>query len=256
MSSSRCFRSLLALVLTVGLLAGTAGGVTVETATPPLEARVGTTVEATFVLTELYRNPSLEQWTLRMDTGLDNVTWTIQRIDQAGNVVGQASADGRNATQEVNIETDTAELRVLVRGTVPAIENYTYPENNTFLLTRLELTRQGGTNQEIATYETIHYTDTSREARNAIRSAEQAIEAAGGNQDAEDLLVNAESAYERENFQNALDLAQQAEQEVRQAKQNQQLIQTVLLAVVGLVVLGAVVWGVYWYRSQQRSSRL
>ncbi|NIX19489.1 MAG: hypothetical protein GWN07_06455, partial [Actinobacteria bacterium] len=136
-------------------------------------------------MTELFQNPSLEQWLLEGDTELDNVTWTVQVENQAGSQIDQQSYDGQTFEHQVSLENDHDLFRVTVTGTVPPVENYTYSPAETFVFAELNQARQGGTSDVIESYETHHYTEDSRAARQAIDEADAAIEAAGGHEEAE-----------------------------------------------------------------------
>ena len=255
MSSSHSSR--LAIVLLALLCsAGIAAGVTVSDESSPDGVEVGATVEASYTLTELFQNPSYEEWTLRTETELRNVTWTFQLVDQAGNVVQTNSADGQNASQSLAIDEGVSEVRVKVVGETPPVGNYTYDPAPTFLVAELRHTREGGTSSTIESYEARHYTTESMEAREAIESAQSAIEAAGGSAEAEELLRSAISAYEGENFDNAVDLAQQAERRANQAAQAQQRNQYVLYGVIALLAIAVVVGAVYWFLNRDTGSRL
>jgi len=255
MNSSHCSRLLLVIVALV-LSAGVVAGVSVSDEQTPADAAVGERVEVSYTLSELYQDPSYEQWTLRTETELSNVTWTFQLVDQAGNVRATNSADGQNASQPVNIDDGVSEIRVRVVGDVPAIENYTYDPAPTFLVAEFTHTREGGTSSTIDTFESRHYTSESQSARDAIDSAQAAIDAAGGNAQAEESLQSAISAYEGENFENAVRLAERAEREAGQAKQTQQRNQLILYAVAAIVVIAILLGLALWFRSRGPTSRL
>lgn len=255
MSSSHSFRLLLVLVVLV-LSAGAVAGVTVDDERSPGDAQVGSTVQASYTLTQLYQDPTYESWTLSTETELRNVTWTFQLVDQAGNVVETTNADGPNATQPIALEDGVSEVTVQVTGTVPAIEEFAYEPAPTFLVAELTHTREGGATAEIDTYEARHYTAESREARDAIESAEASIDAAGGNEQAEESLQSAISAYEGENFENAVQLAERAEREAGQAQQAQQRNQLILYGVVALIVVVLLIGVVYWFMNRDTPGRL
>ena len=256
MSSSRSSRLLLVLLVALVCAVGIAAGVSVSDESTPTGAQVGASVEGSYTLTELYQNPSYEEWTLRTSTELTNVTWTFRLVDQAGNVVETNSDDGQNASQSISIDEDVSEVEVQVVGDVPPIENFSYEPAPTFLVAELRHTRQGGTSSTIETYESRHYTQESQDAREAIESAQSAIDDAGGNDQAEETLTSAISAYEGENFDNAVSLAERAEREAGQARQSQQRNQLILYGAVALVLIAIVVGVVYWYVNRDTGSRL
>lgn len=254
MNSSRS-SSLLALLLVLVLSVGAVGAVTVSQADAPDEAAVGDDLTATFVLTDLYSD--YDQWTLRGETELENVTWTVEVFNQAGDKLGgDHTYDGQSFGHPVDIENGDHEVRVTVTGTVPAVGNYTYDPAETFLFAELVQAREGGTSETIQTYETHHYTEESGEARQAIDDAQDAIDEAGGHQEAERTLDSAISAYENENFENAIDLASQAQETAERKQTNQTRNRLILLAVGALVLIGLVVGAVVYWRRSRTHSRL
>ena len=255
MNSSRYSRLLLVLVALL-LSAGVVTGVSVSQDQGPSEAEVGRQVEASYTLTQLYQEPSYESWTLQAQTEMVNVTWTFQLVDQAGNVVETQNVDGQQVSQPVSIDDGVDQVRVAVVGEVPEIQNYTYDPPTSFLVAGFVHAREGGTSQTIEVFGARSFTEESEEARVAIADAESAIEAAGGNAEAEATLGNAISAYEAENFDNAINLAEQAEQRAQGAQQTQQRNQLIVYGVIALVVIGLLVGAVLWYRSRQSTSRL
>lgn len=247
------------LVLAVlALLVATATpaiAVDVEATDVPGEATVGQEVSATFVVTEPFRDPSLEQWTLAGETDLENVTWTVTFYDQTGAKIHQQSTDGPEFTQDgVDASEGIDEIEVRVTGDVPDVEEYTYEPREEFVVATLQQVREGGTSNDLGTWSTHHYTADSQSARQAIESAEAAIAAADGGDtsDAEDIVDNAVSAYEAGNFGNALDLAEKAERNADQARQASERNRLLLYAVGGLVALLVLLGGGYViYRSRQ-----
>lgn len=251
------YSSLAILFVTLLLVAGgVAGAVTVSGNNAPENAEVGTTTTATIVVTELFQNPSLEEWSLEGETQLENTTWTVTQINQAGGQVSQNSYDGTTFSEDVALDTNVAEVRVKITGTVPPIGNYSYNPAHAFLFAELQQVRQGGTSNVIMNHATHHYTTDSRDAEEAIRSAQSTINAAGGNQEAEQTLQNAISAYNNGNFENAISLAQRAEDEASSAKAASERNQMLLYAGIGIVVLLLIIGGIYYWRSQQTGSKL
>ena len=258
MSSSHSSRFLLVLVAIV-ISAGIATGVTVSDENTPADAEVGTTVEVSYTLEELFQDPNYEVWTLRGETELRNVTWTFELVDQAGNVGETNNADGQNVTQALSIDDGTSEVEVQVTGTVPPVEAFSYDPAPAFLVAELTHTREGGSSSSIERFEAGRYTDESREAREAIESAESVVESSESDQ-AQESLQSAISAYEGENFELAIQLAERAEREANQAEQaaNQarQRNQLIVYGAIGLVVLLVVVGVVYWFVNRDTASRL
>ena len=255
MNSSRS-SSLAALLLVLLLAVGAAGAVTVDQADQPGEAQVGSDVQATFVLSELFQNPSLEQWILSGETELNNVTWTVQVDNQAGSQIEQESYDGQSFEHPVDLADGDNEISVTVTGTVPPIGNYTYDPEETFVFANLQQAREGGTSDVIEAFETHHYTEDSRSARQAIDAGQAAIDEAGGHEEAERTLNSAIDAYESGNFDLAVDLATQAEETADKAQSNQSRNQLILMAVGALVVIGLVVGAVLYWQRHRTHSRL
>jgi hypothetical protein len=249
MSWSRCSRALVVVALLLTAVVVPAAAVSTNKDGVPEETKAGSEVTATYTFTELYTD--FESWTLHGSTELQGVTWTVRKLDQAGNQISQNSTDGATFDESVDIGEDTAKVVVRVRGTAPNVENFSYDPAEQFTLARFQLRRQGGTNQRITADEAHHFTAESKEARDEIASAQQAIDDAGGNQQAEQTLSNAISAYNAGNFGNAVDLANQAEQRASKAKQSQNTTQLLIYAGIGVVVLLLVVGGFAYYRSQQ-----
>jgi len=237
-------------VLSVATVPGAA--VSVGDSDVTSDAEVGTQVTATATLTELYQNPSLESWTLAGQTELTDVTWTVYYYDQTGAKVDQESFDGQSFSgAEISTSDGTNEVEVEVTGTVPEVASYSYEPAQTFTVIALEQTRQGGSTNEIDSWNATYYTGESREARNAIDEASAAVEQVNS-QEAERSLGNAIDAYNGEEFSLAIDLAEQAQEQAQQTQQSNQLMQYALYGVGGLVVIGLLVGGFLYWRSQQQ----
>jgi hypothetical protein len=265
MSSSRYSRwAILAAVAILAFAAvGTAVAVQVSEEDVPEDGQVGEDYTASVTLGELYQNPDYTSWTLRGETELNNVTWTVTTTDtDTGNQIDSQSFDGQsfnysNIDAEAN---DANQVTVEVTGTVPSVENYTYPDEETFVVADLTQVREGGTSNEIATREAHHFTSDSQAARQAISEAEQAIEAADSagadTSTAESSLESAISVYQSgSSFGEAQNLAERAQEEANTAQSNaestEQRNQLLLYAGVGVVVIALIGGGVYWYRQQQ-----
>jgi hypothetical protein len=251
-NSSRCFKLLVACLVLLAAVAAPAAAVSISDSAVPEEAAVGEQVSATTTLDELYKNPQLESWTLQGETNLTDVTWTVTTYDQTGSKLDQQSADGTNMSVDVAADDDVSEVKVKVTGTVPEVTNYSYDPAQQFLLMSLTQARDGGSSTEIETWQTHHYTEESASAREALDAAESAVESADSQQ-AEKTLTNAVSAYENSNFDLATELANEAQSQAESAEQSDQTMQLALYAVGGLLVVGLVVGGFVWYRSQQDS---
>ncbi|WP_439027480.1 hypothetical protein [Haloarchaeobius sp. DT45] len=241
---------------------GTATAVEVASEDVPAEGQVDADYTATVTLGELYQNPDYTSWTLRGETELEDVTWTVTTTDtDTGNQIDSQSFDGQsfnysNIDAEAN---DANQITVEVTGTVPDVENFSYAEEETFVVAELTQVREGGTSNEISTTTAHHYTDGSKEARQAISSAEDAIEqaeSAGGDvAAAQESYDTAVAFYNEGSFDNAISQAESAvskaedaEKAAASAQSRNQLLMYGGAAIVVLLLVGG---GIYWYRQQQ-----
>ena len=246
MNSIRCSKTALALLCVIGLLAaaGTASALSVSAEGVPEESATGDEVSVTYTIDEPFTDVP-DEWTLAGSTGLENVSWTVTVL-RAGNQVSEETYGSQSFTQPLDIDNDGDEIRVELTGTTPAVENYSYqPEEQYTVAT---LTRVSGSNEnEFRNDSAHHYDNESREARTAIEDAQAAIDAAGGNDNAEGLVDSAISSYENGNFENAIDLANQAES----AAEKDQQTRTLLLG-GGVVLLVLLLGGGGFYLYSQR----
>jgi len=272
MTSSPSSKLTTIALLAVLVCAAVAPAAAVSVAEPdvPDEGEVGTQVSASVKLTDLYREPQWDTWTLKAQTHLRNVTWTVRYIDQTGTEYDTETYDGQRLSGgngvELSTETDTTEVSVEVVGEVPEPSAYTYPQEERFTIMDLTQTRgEEGSRNDIDSWETHHYTTGtadepgSQEAREAISQAEAAIadaeDAGADTSQAEASLGNAIEFYESGQFTNAVENAETAEEEATTAKEDyessQQTQQYLLYAVVAIVLL-ALVGGGFWYYQQQQ----
>jgi hypothetical protein len=255
-NSNRSSRVVLATL--VVLLAATvpAAAVSVTGEDVPEEAQVGTQVSATITIEELYQNPQSEQWQLSGATELTDVSWTIVYYDQTGSQVNLVEPTGQSFSGvDIAASSGTAEVEVRVTGTVPEVDSYSYDPAQRFQLMELTRGQQGGASDTVERWETHHYTERSASARTAIDEAGSAIETARSNganpADAQANYEDAVAAYNDGSFDVATNLANRATQQANQAQQSQQTQQLIIYAVGGLLVLGLLVGGVVYWRSQQ-----
>ncbi|MFT4933223.1 MAG: hypothetical protein ACI91T_003128 [Natronomonas sp.] len=258
--SSKLFGLFLVTALVVGAVAGTAGAIDMPEQDVPEEAEAGQKITVSFTLTELYQDPQFTEWSLGGETELENATWTIEHRDDLGNTVDVTQVDGQDVTAgPFQANGNVSELQVEVTGTVPEPANFTYPEEETFMLTHLAQERQGGTSNDIGTWSAHHYTPDSQRARTKIRQAESAIEdadeAGGSVSNANDKLSTAIDFYEIGQFdkaisnaEGAIEDAESAESSAESRQQRNTLLMYGGIALVGVLI---VVGGVYWYRQQQ-----
>lgn len=246
-SSERTVALALLGVLLIGAV-GTAAALSISASDVPDEAEVGTEVESTFTIDDAYTENS--QYTLVLETELQNVSWVVEEYDQ-GDRVNQWTGGGQTFEQDLSSNPTGDEIRIQVRGDVPGVGEYNYSDSENFTVTAIK-SRTGDNTQTLKTYGVHHYTEDSKAARNAIDSAQQAIDEAGGsNQDAQRSLEQAISAYNNENFQNAISNAEDAENAAQKQQQSQQTTQMLLFGGLGVVLLAVVVGGVWYWRNQQ-----
>lgn len=250
-SWNRSFKLALAVVLVIAAAVVPAGAVTVADASVVSDAEVGSEVEITVTLTELYQNPSLEEWTLAGSTELQSPTWTVEYIDQTGSKVRQESYGGQTFDNASVAASDgIAEIRVTLSGTVPAVSGYTYDPKASFEAVRLTQVAPGGGETELVSETTTHFTAESQSAREAISGAETAVTDAGEPDEASNTLQQAINAYENENFELATELAGEAKSEAESVQGTQERNELLLIG-AGVVVLLALVGGGVWYLRQQ-----
>jgi hypothetical protein len=269
-------RRLVALLVVVGFaVAGSAGAVTVSEQDVTDSEQTGETITVSVTLDELYQNPNYESWSVAGETELENVTWIVEYVSQTGNEIRQVEVDGQYLNESVvenpeqlrvdaDADTPAAEVRVRVTGDVPEVETYSYPalgsdgDPESFLA--LELTQDrgaGGTANTIDSWRTVHFTQESREARDALDSArdtiEEATDAGADVSDAEQDFERARTAYERGEFDLAVDLATDAEESAQSAiDARQSSLPTTLLVGAALVVVLVLVAAAVFYFYRQR----
>ena len=252
-SWSRFFKLAVGCLLALSVASVPAAGVSVGDSTVTSDAEVGEQITATVTLTELYQDPQLESWTLEGETELTDVTWTVEYYDQTGARVDQQSFDGQSFSGgDISAEDGTSEVEVRITGTVPDVEEYSYDPAQSFTVLDLTQAREGGSSNDIDSWSATHYTEESREARNEIDDAAAAVEEVDSDE-ADRLLTNAIEVYNGggDEFSTAIDLANQAQDEAESTQQSNQLIRLALYGAGGVVVIGLVVVGFLYWRSQQ-----
>jgi len=271
MNSTRCSKLLTCCLVALLALsvAVPAAAVSVAEEDVPEEGAVGSEYSATVTLEELYSEN--DQWQVNATTELVNQPlWTLELIDD-GEVVDTVTLTGQNVTfSDTTVSSPVDHVRITVEGEVPEVGNYSYANEETFTamtLAQVPVTSDGSTGapSTIETYEAHHYTTESKEAREAIASAEDAIasaEDAGADvSDAESALGDAKRFYRNADFEAAVTNAEEAEsfadEAVSQQQSSQQTQQLLIFGAVGVIVLLLVGGGVYWYQqNQQDTSRL
>lgn len=248
MNWSHCSRAALALAVLAVVAVGPVAAVEATADGVPEESRVGSDAAATIQLTNLYSD--YDSWTLHGETNLTSVTWTVVEFNAAGDQIDQQSYNGQAFDHQVSIDDDTVSIEVRVEGTTPALEAPQYSPPQTVTVARLQQVRQGGTTRTIQTYGTHHYTDASAAARSAIDDAAAAVDGSGSEK-AESLLQDAIDAYNDGSYAAAEDLAAEAENRAREARQSQETTQTLLLGGLAVVVLLVVGGAIYYWQSRR-----
>lgn len=252
MRSTRCSRLVAGAVvaaLVATLVATPVAAVSTDVDGLPADAEVGSEIEVTYTLTDLYED-GVNEWTLRGSTELTGVSWTVSKRKLSGDVVRE-SYGGASFETSVSAAEDVDRVTVRVTGTVPAVEAWRYEPPERFLATRL--VRVAGENEnELGRWQVHHYTEESSEARAAIESARASM---GDDppEDAERSLEQAISAYEGGNFPNAIANAEDAERAAESARESRQRLQLLLYGAIGVVALLAVFGGIYYYQSRRDS---
>ncbi|MDZ7747019.1 MAG: hypothetical protein U5K28_11135 [Halobacteriales archaeon] len=254
MNLSRFSSAVVAALVILSVAVGAVAAIETTSDGVPQESEVGTEVSATYTFTELYTN--YESWTLNGQTNLTSVTWTVTKYNQAGNQIAQQSYDGSEFDAQIDIESGSAEtnsVTVEVQGVTPEVETYQFEPAQTYTFAQFQLVRSGGTSQALSSTSVHHFTTESKEARAAIEAAQETIEETGAGSEAQATLENAIGAYNNEEFGSAVTFANNAQQQAQQDQSTENRNQLILYAVGGLVVVGLLVGGVLYWRSQQDS---
>lgn len=239
--------TLVALFALLLAAAGPAGALTISDQTDFGDSRVGETVSTAVVIEDPFTDQP-DEWTLRGSTELENVSWTVTVLQQ-GNQINETVYGDQTFEQTLSLDNGGDEVRIDLTGDTPAVENHTYDPRETYVLWDL-VSVTGSSESTLNTSTVHHYTNDSREARNAIDNATMAVNGSG-NQDAQDQLNRSVEAYNGGQFDLAIDTAQDAQNTAEQAEQSQQQTQTLIYAAIALVVLAIIGGGVYYWRANQ-----
>jgi hypothetical protein len=256
MRSTRSSRAVaVATLVVLSAVAGTAVAASVADPSVPDESRVGDVATASANVTDLYEGIDANEWTLVVETELEQPRWTIRYYNQTGGVVATTEVEGEQVLSDRTVAPPVDKVRVEVDGDTPEVESFEYGSNQTFLGLRIAQ-NVGGADDTIRAWQVTHFTDDSRPAREALDAAQAAIdEAAADGADVSEARAefeDARQAYDSESFQLATDSADEARQLAEEAGQSAGGLP--LLPVVGglVVVVVLIGGGLYYYRQQQQ----
>ncbi|QDX40555.1 DUF4398 domain-containing protein [Salarchaeum sp. JOR-1] len=259
--SSRAVVAVLGLVLLVAAVAPAAAAVPSIDGSAPDTAEVGSTVDRTYTLTDLFTE--YNEWTLTAETDLSEVTWTVTTYDNTGQQIAQETYTGQSFQHALVASDGAVRATVRLQATVPEVSEslWSYDPPQQYTVAEFAQTQQGGSSTTISEYLTRPYTQQSSQARTQIDQAKAAIQDAENSDvsvsDAKATLQNAVSAYNNANFQLAVDLANEAEQQAEDAlsaaQQSQQTTRLLLYGGVALVVVLLAAGGYLLYRRNQGS---
>jgi len=202
--------------------AGVASAVSVADEQAPEEAEVGEEVTVTVELQDLFSQES--SWELNGRTELQNAQWTIE-LYQGGELVGTRESSGEQPDPVLLEEgvTDADRVVVTITGTAPEVGEYSYEEPATFRAGEVVQVVDGGSNVNYLSELDVHHYTTgdpgSQEARTALDDANAAIQSVADSgtdtSEAESTFDDAVSAYNGEDFANAVSLAEEAESQAQ-----------------------------------------
>lgn len=217
-SSRLALVGVLALVLFAAV--GVASAITVTQEEVPESAEAGTTTTVAVQFEDLYANEST--WELEGSTHLENPTWTVEYIQHDEVVATQEHSDSRFTQGPIDQSSRDAPsaIRVEVTGEVPAMDEYSYAENETFRgMDLLQIYDDGANWRLIDDWSVHHYSTDSRAAREALDRADATIQSESEDgtdvSAAESTFEDAVAAYDDGDLDEATSLAEQAEQEAQ-----------------------------------------
>jgi cobalamin biosynthesis Mg chelatase CobN len=256
MNSSRYSElgAVLAVVTLLAVAAVPVAAVSVD-GDAPGTAQVGEQQSTTFEVTDPFSD--YEQWTLRAETQLTDVTWQVQTFDNAGNQVSEETLTGQEMTYQLQASSGVTRVEVSIEGTVPQASafEWSYDPEQTITYASFEQAQEGGSSSVLSTFDTRPYTSASQEARTAISDAEAAIESAQSSgasvSGAEGDLEDAVEFYSTGNFEEATSNAEEAESAANNAASSAEQTQLLLYGGVALVLVLVVAGIGYWYLQQR-----
>jgi len=239
---------LLVLGIVLAVVLGTAAPATAVSLSgdAPDATETGEEVTMEVTLTEPFDDSN--QWVLKGETELENANWEVEVLDVAGDEITRQGATGQSFEQELNSEDGVAEVIITVEGEVPELDAFNYEDIEEEEYVAMELSRGVGDSETtLETYNAHRFTEDSNEARQALDEASEAVEASGS-EEAQTQFDNAVEAYNAGEFELAMNLAEEAQNNANEAGQTRQFLLVGGAAVVVVLVLGG---AVYLYRSRQ-----
>jgi hypothetical protein len=258
MNSSRYSElgAVLAVAVLLAVAAVPAAAVTIE-GDAPTTAQVGEQQQTTFTITDPFSE--YEEWTLRAETDLTEVTWQVTTFDNAGNQVNEETLTGQTMEYQLAASSGVVRAEVRLVGTTPQATAFDWSYEPPQQITYAEFieTQQGGSSEVLETMNTRPYTDASQEARDAIAAAQQAVDDAQGSgagvSGAQSDVDDAVEFFNSGQFDSAVENAEEAEQTANNAASSAQQTDTLLMIGAGVVVLALLGGGIYWYLQQRDS---
>lgn len=194
---------LLAVSLTtVGIVAG----VSFTEEEVPQESEVGSTPTIVVTSEDPFEGKQ-SPWTIQASSELEGAEITII-AETVGNDVKEASGE-EGLTLDAEEGIDTVTIRVQ-NGEVPEITSYNYENPEEEAITVLTISDADG--PTIQEFTVQRYTEKSKQARQAIDTANEAVEAKGG-EDAESRLDEAKVHYNHGEFEQAITAAKDAQEQ-------------------------------------------
>jgi hypothetical protein len=247
---SEAFTTALALLVVVSLVAVPVAAISASADSVPDRQQVGQERQATFTLTDLYEDGS-QEFTLRGETELEAANWRVRYVQLNGDTTSETFS-GSSFEATVSSADNVERVEVRVTGEAPEVSNYTYDPAQSFEFARLSKVVGENVNT-VDTWDVVHYTEASAEARDAIDSASTAVADVNSEQ-AEEQLNRAIRAYGSGDFELATDLAEDAEATAQQSQQSSQTTELLLYGAIGVVALVAVAGALLYLRGRSGPS--
>lgn len=253
MNWNHCSRVAILAALLVCVAAAPAAAVSVSADDAPSEAEVGSKIDVTFEVTDLYTD--YDTWNLQGQSDLSQVTWTVTMYDQTGAKIGQQTYNNQTFSHPVSADEDVNRVTVRLQATVPEVSSWSYESPQQFRLAAFTQAQEGGSSQMLQSYDVQPYTQSSKEARTAMDDAQDAIETANeagvGVADAESDFEDAVEFYNGGNFEQATNNAEEAREKATTAAASSERNSLLIKAGIGVVVLLLILGGVYWFLQQR-----